>query len=121
MGSFSFEQNQIYELESKAFVGGQHEPLRFSFIGDDNLPIDISGTNATWTLSNINGTIKYTQLRKEGIMSGIYAFVVYLEEVDTKSLSGKYLQQITINDQTGRPIRIAQGILKINLNNDDQI
>lgn len=115
--NLTFIEDEIYNLEKYAMIGGGKVTLRFNFLDKDTLPIDITDSTIVWTLSEF-GQANYTILTKQGILSGDTSCNVVLESDDTKHLEGKFIHQITIIDYLGQQYIPCQGIIKISRNNN---
>lgn len=118
MADLTFQTDEIYNLEKFVIRGGSKTILSFDFVDEDMLPLDITTSTVVWTLSEF-GQPDYTILTKTGVLSGGHSCIITLPSIDTKYLEGKFIQQITLIDYMGDEYIPAQGILKINKNNNN--
>lgn len=116
--NITFSTNEIYNLEKFVMRGGSKTILPFSFEDEFDDPLDITSSAMIWTLSEF-GQPDFTILTKQGITAGDYGFNIVLESSDTKKLEGKFVQQVTLIDYLGEEFIPAQGIVKINRNNNN--
>lgn len=117
----SFGSDEIYNLQKFVMRGGSKTILEFSFADDESsLPLDITTSSVIWTMSEF-GQPDYTILTKQGTLSSDTSCVVTLTSNDTKDIEGKFVQQITLIDYLGDEYVVAQGLIKINKNNNNDI
>ena len=112
----SFSSSEVYNLDQTMIIGGSKEQFEFTFYDLHGNLLDITNTKVIWTLSEF-GHADFTILEKQGVLSSDYSSLVTLQANDTRNLSGKYVQQITLIDYLGAEYVPAQGIIKINANN----
>lgn len=122
MSSFSFNSDEVFNLEKNTIIGGSREQLRFHFFDFmDSSKLDITNSTVVWTLSQF-GDNKHTLLKKRGVLSGDYSCIIVLESEDTENLvGGKFIQQISLIDYKNKKIKPAQGALLIIESNDDKM
>ena len=103
---------QINSLTEFAFIAGTDYTLSFTVYNEDGVtPQDISGATITWTLSPYGQS--YNVLEITGTLTGTTTFEVVIPSASKESLSGKYIQQPTIDDFFGNRFRPAQGVILI--------
>lgn len=119
--NLSFSNDEIYNLEKFVMRGGSKTILEFGFTDDeDGSPLNITTSTIIWTLSEF-GQPDYTILTKHGTLSSDYSCVVSLSASDTRNIEGKFVQQVTLIDYLGEEYVVAQGIIKINKNNNNDM
>lgn len=116
----TFEASEIYNIDKFVMRGGSKTILNFDFEDEFDKPLDITTSTILWTMSEF-GQPDYTILAKNGVLSGEHSCNVTIESVDTKELEGKFIHQITIIDYLGNEYIPAQGIIKINRNNNNDL
>jgi hypothetical protein len=103
---------QINSLAEFAFIAGTDYTLSFTVYDEDGTtPQDIGGATVTWTLSPYGQN--YNVLEITGTITGTSTFDVVIPASSTETLSGKYLQQMTIDSFYSQRFRPAQGIILI--------
>ena len=102
----------LNSLGEQPLIAGSNFTMTFNIYDDSGSPLDISSGTAKWTLCPF-GQPSYAVLTKTGtIPSGNhYQFSVTLTTADTKSLSGKYIQQPILVDFSSEEYRVAQGVI----------
>lgn len=104
----------IYALEEFAFIAGTEYTLQYTVYEDNGVvPLDISSGTAKLYLCPY-GQPDYVAVEKNGVLSittGV--FTVTLSSIDTRELSGKYIQQPVIYDFAGTEYRLGQGTVTI--------
>lgn len=107
---------QPIRLPQIDFVGGSTKTLTFAIYGAHEMPYDVSNCTANFSVSSF-GDIGVPLISKP-MTAGTGSetsniLTVDLESADTLSLSGKYLYQITIKDNSGIVTIPYQGNLYI--------
>ena len=119
--NLSFSSDEIYNLQKFVMRGGSKTILEFSFDDDESsLPLDIITSTVVWTMSEF-GQPDYTIITKQGTLSSDYSCIVTLNSSETKDIEGKFVQQVTLVDYLGDEYVVAQGIIKINKNNNNDM
>lgn len=116
----TFSTSDVYNIDKFVMRGGSKTILNFEFEDEFGQPLDISTSTIVWTLSEF-GQPDYTILKKEAQLAGNYGCNVIINSSDTKSLEGKFIQQITLVDYRDEEFIPAQGIIKINRNNNNDL
>jgi hypothetical protein len=92
--------SQINSLEEFSMIAGTDYVLTFTCYQDDGVTLqDIGGASVMWSLCPYGNTD--------------YTFSVTIPASSTENLSGKYLQQQTIDSFFGQRYRSSQGTILI--------
>jgi hypothetical protein len=109
-------QNNLPEI---SFIAGSEQSFHFICYAENGIDLlNISEGSATWTLCPY-GEFQTTALIKTGIidmhnlLAPAYGFSVLLDSLNTETLSGKYIQQITVVDSLGNTFKPGQGTIII--------
>jgi hypothetical protein len=105
--------DSLNNLSEISFVAGTEKLLTFTVYNEDGVTLlNISSGSATWKLCQY-GEFQTTILTKTGTVINANQFTVLLDPVDTETLSGKYIQQIIVIDNSGKTFVPGQGIIII--------
>ena len=122
MISINCEYNP-YELPTIYFVGGESQSFTFNtYFYKTGDPFSLTGCTANFSIATFTNRSESPVLSKSmsvktsetGSTDNI--LTVDLAPVDTASLSGKYIYQITIRDTSGRTAIPQQGVIYITKN-----
>ena len=101
----------LNNLQEISFIAGSSKLLTFECYMQDGInPLNISNGYAKWVLCPY-GEYDVSILEKEGILITANSFTVQLNSTDSLSLSGKYIQQITVMDSAGNIFKPGQGVV----------
>lgn len=112
------------ELPLQQFIGGNSETYLYEMVDENNIPLDLSGATAKFTLAHYSTKTvilsKTCEIVKEenDVVHYPYKIQVRLDTVDTIALHGEFIQQITITDFFGRQKLPAEGRIIIIRNNE---
>jgi hypothetical protein len=107
----SINYDNLNNLPEISFEAGTQKILPFTVYKENGLdPQNI--ISAVWTLCPY-GELQITTLTKTGTNIIINTFDIVLDSSDTETLSGKYIQQITVVDASGNTFRPGQGTVII--------
>lgn len=107
----TFSNATIYDFEPITFIGSSYREIKFNINCLSCGALDISSATARWDLVPYDNT-SYISISKTGVITGTY-FTVYLKDVDTKYLQGKYIQRPTLISDVGFSYKLGQGIVNI--------
>jgi hypothetical protein len=110
--STTFPYNSPYDLTEFSMIGGTNQELVFAVYDEDGNALSLAGATITWYLTTYGYSV--SEVSKTAVSgSATNVFVVYLDDSDTASLSGKYVQQYKIVDTSGSVFRPSQGLINI--------
>jgi len=110
--STTFPFNSPYNLEAFQMNAGSNQELTFAVYDEYGNPLTLSGATITWYLSNYGSSVAVvTKTAVAG--SAVNNFVVYLDDADTSTLYGKFVQQYSIVDTSGSVFRPSTGLIDI--------
>jgi len=103
----------LNNLEEKSFIAGTDQLYTFVCYQSDGVNLlSIAGGSATWKLCPY-GEFGINTITKTGSIIDANSFTVTLDSSDTISLSGKYIQQVSVTDFYGDTFAPGQGIILI--------
>lgn len=115
--------DETYNIDTQGFIGGTDKELTFIVYGKNSTTAkNLIGTTIYWYLSPYGSysknILEYSteDVSPNGriVLSATEGmFTLYIPYNDTLSLSGKYIQQISITDYLGKTFRAGQGDLII--------
>lgn len=110
--STTFPYNSPYDLAEFSMIAGSNQELTFAVYDEYGNAIDLSGATITWYLSYYGySSAEVTKTAISG--SATNNFVVYLDDSDTASLAGKFVQQYKIVDTSGSTFKPSQGLITL--------
>jgi len=111
----------INTLPDTSFIGGTDKTFTFTCYAENGTTnLNITSATIAWLLCPY-GQFSSKTLEK-GVGTGItilsdspysHQFTVTLDAADTLALSGKYIQQVSIIDASGKTFRPGQGVVLI--------
>ena len=99
-------------LDDVSFIAGTDYVINFDVSNEAGDDMDISSYSLRWFLSPYEQP-EYPLLEKEGTLTSSSSFKIELDNSDTATLSGIFLQQPEITDISGKKIRPGQGMVII--------
>jgi hypothetical protein len=103
----------INNLPDLSFIGGTDKTLTFTAYSDNGIDLlNISSGSVTWFLCAY-GQFSPNVLEIAGVITDANHFTVTIPATSTLSLSGKFIQQVSITDFSGKTFRPGQGIVII--------
>lgn len=104
--------NNNYTLDELYFIGGSTQYLRFSIYNELGELLNLNGATCSWKLRQYGQYADNALLTKTGTVVSNGIFEVILNTVDTSSLYGKFVQQVTVIDSGAKQFNY-QGIVTI--------
>lgn len=102
--------DEINNMWDTGFTAGTYKELVFTLYAENGIDA-LTPVSATWAICPY-GEYSQTTLQKTGSIN-TNEITVTLNGSDTLSLSGKYIQQLVIEDSAGHIFRPGQGCIVI--------
>ena len=103
----------IWTIPDLTFIGGTDKLISYTTYKENGIDLlNITGGEATWFLCPY-GDFQNPVLQITGVITTANKFTVTIPYASTKSLFGKFIQQVTVTDFFGNTFRPGQGIVII--------
>lgn len=107
----TFSNITINSLREISFIAGSYKELYFHAFTSASASIDLTYCTAVWSLCPYDKQ-DFIAFHKHGFCENGF-FTIYLTSIDTKFLSGKFIQKPTLIVSTGYEYRLGQGVVNI--------
>jgi hypothetical protein len=107
--------DSVNNIADLPFIAGTDKTLTFTCYAENGIDkVNLTGATVTWYLCPW-GQTSIISLQKTGTLTdptnGV--FTITILDTDTTSFSGKYIQQLSIQDVSGKVFRPGQGLVFI--------